>query len=137
MNWRRGRSVDDMRGYVDEQHALAQGGSPEDHTAVLPERGTHTRELIENTLPFRLSQVLPTNYLETIGAMIDAGIGWSVLPASLKRPNWVELDLPPMRRELAAIYDPKRQLGLSAQALLQALETTANTSAPIPPPPRP
>ncbi|QGG79730.1 LysR family transcriptional regulator [Litorivicinus lipolyticus] len=119
---------DDLCGFVDQSHPLAGGGDPAEHMAILPERGTYTRDLIEASLPFRLHQVLPTNYLETIGAMIDAGLGWSVLPAGLQRDNWARLPLPPMARELGVIYDPKRHLGASARGFLAALDSAANTA---------
>ncbi|MGB0957916.1 MAG: LysR family transcriptional regulator substrate-binding protein, partial [Litorivicinus sp.] len=115
-------------GFVDQAHPLATGGNPEQHMAILPERGTYTRDMIDAALPFRLQQVLPTNYLETIGAMIDAGLGWSVLPEGLKRDNWVRIPMPAMTRTLGVIHDPKRHLGVSARGFLAALDSAANTA---------
>ncbi len=55
------------------------------HAAVLPSRGTITRELIDSLLEGTdaLRIALETNYLETIRVMVSVGLGWSVLPSSM------------------------------------------------------
>ena len=51
------------------------------HKAVLPARGTFTREIIEQAFEQHHVDVdisLSTNYLETIKMLVSVGLGWSV-----------------------------------------------------------
>lgn len=72
-------------------HALAQRaciapGELAAHTAILPARGTTTREILENALaPHRVHVTtrMATNYLETIKMMASIDLGWSLLPRTL------------------------------------------------------
>ena len=102
-------------------HSLAN------HPAVLPARGTFTREVIEDMLPedVELKVRLSTNYLETIRMMVEIGLGWSVLPETMIQP---ELGLCPIKikgvhlsRQLGIVYHTERTLSNAAQAMCDLL----------------
>ncbi|MPV86795.1 LysR family transcriptional regulator [Ostreibacterium oceani] len=57
------------------------------YPAILPDEGTFTRRIIDDVLKSNELQcriAFTTNYLETIKVMVEAGLGWSVLPAIMK-----------------------------------------------------
>ncbi len=93
------------------------------YPAILPSRGTYTRELIDKTLA--LTQVetkLETHYLETIKMMVTVGLGWSLLP-----DNMLEEELRPkqrrdilIKRELGIVHHPRRTLSNAALAFIKA-----------------
>ena len=50
------------------------------YSAILPTRGTYTRQIFEHTMrkhKLELKVGLSTNYLETIKMMVSVGLGWS------------------------------------------------------------
>lgn len=105
--------------WVHPSHPLAVSQDAlQEHLALMPASGTHTRTLVEQALG-GLGEVLVSNYLETLAAMVDAGLGWSVLPERLVRPGWVDLVRPALTRELGAVVDPRRQQGNAAQRLIE------------------
>lgn len=56
------------------------------HPALLPARGTATREVLERRfapLGVEIKTSLSTNYLETLKTMASIGLGWSLLPRTL------------------------------------------------------
>lgn len=93
------------------------------HAAILPARGTYTRELIDKKLA--ISQVetkLETHYLETIKMLVSVGLGWSLLPS-----NMVEDELRPeqgqhivVERKLGIVHHPQRTLSNAALAFIDA-----------------
>ena len=96
------------------------------HPAVLPARGTTTREVIEAafrpadlTIPVRLE----TNYLETIKMMVSVGLGWSVLPRSMLGDELRALRVDGIRleRRLGVVWHGRRTLSNAAKAMLTAL----------------
>ncbi len=96
------------------------------HAAVLPARGTYTREVIEAafaprglTIPVRLE----TNYLETIKMMVNVGLGWSVLPRSMLGRELVPLTVRGMKlgRRLGVVRHARRTLSNAAEAMLATL----------------
>ena len=93
---------------------------------ILPEADTFTGKLVhqlfhKNHLP--LSVALATNYLETIKMLTHAGLGWSVLPASLVDEHLCVLPIQQkLTRTLGIVYHPKRPFSSAAQALLTLLE---------------
>ena len=110
---------DVLNWWVHPSHPLAADpeGTLTDHLALLPEAGTYTRTLIEGQVT--LGDTLVSNYLETLAAMVDAGLGWSVLPARLAQPHWVALRRPQLVRELGAITDPRRHGSVYSEALIR------------------
>ena len=67
------------------------------HSAILPDEGTFTRKIIdsvfkENNIHYQLA--FTTNYLETIKVMVEAGLGWSVLPKIMLNESLTHCQLP-------------------------------------------
>jgi DNA-binding transcriptional LysR family regulator len=94
--------------------------------AVLPTRGTVTRELVEAvfaehgaTLVTRLS----TNYLETIKMLVSVGLGWSVLPQIMLDEDVVALHVSKgrLKRRLGTVRHTGRTLSNAGRAMLGVL----------------
>lgn len=114
---------DQLRWWVHPSHALARRAEPlNQHLALMPQQGTYTRELVESALG-GLGEVLVSNYLETLAAMVDAGLGWSVLPERLVRDGWVDLGRPALHRTLGALIDPRREQGMAARRLIEICQS--------------
>lgn len=123
---------DALQFVVAAEHPLARARSVTlaqlvDQPAVLPGLGTYTGRIVVNAFRDRGLQLDPrmsTNYLETIGMLVGAGLGWSVLPKSLVGEGMVTLDCdaPPMHRVLGTVTNPQRTLSNAAKAFLQVLE---------------
>ncbi|MBI1425342.1 MAG: LysR family transcriptional regulator [Gammaproteobacteria bacterium] len=100
-----------------------------EHKAVLPARGTFTREIIEQAFGKHRVHVnisLSTNYLETIKMLVSVGLGWSVLPESMLSRDIVAIPTPglKLKRELGIVWHKARTLSNAAQALrTQLLQT--------------
>lgn len=121
------RWPDPMRFVVSPEHPLAQRGSCSlenlaEHQAILPASFTATYQrvaqlFLQQGLP--LNAQMPTNYLETIKMMTSVGLGWSILPLTMVDEYLVVLPVEPSpMRELGAVGLRHRQLGASAQALI-------------------
>jgi len=97
-----------------------------EHKAILPARGTFTREIIElaflkNKQDLNIS--MASNYLETIKMLVSVGLGWSILPEQmcgkdLKRIHIPELQL---KRELGLVWHGQRTLSNAAKVLQELL----------------
>ncbi len=103
-----------------------------DEPAVLPGMGTYTGRIVMDVFRDRGLQLHPTmstNYLETLGMLVGAGLGWSVLPESLIGEGVVRIDCgaPPKHRVLGAVTHPNRTLSNAAKAFLQVLRRHADT----------
>ncbi len=92
------------------------------YPAILPARGTYTRELIDRQLGLgTINTKLETHYLETIKMMVSVGMGWSLWPE-----NMLEDELKPaqgshivVERKLGIVHHPKRTLSNAARAFIQ------------------
>jgi len=99
-----------------------------EHTAILPARGTYTREVLERTLNplnIHLRVSLSTNYLETIKMMVDVGLGWSVLPVSmLDKKNYRLINVSGLKfeRTLGVVQHRERTLSNAANTLIGMLQ---------------
>lgn len=132
---------DQMHCVAAKNHALAktQKVMPEDlwdAPAILPPSGSYTRTLIDRALglgdastdepPQSKSSVtlLETHYLETIKAMVEIGLGWSVLPESMLDKKLKALTVAKVRitRDLGVIFHNKRTLSNAANAMLNLLK---------------
>ena len=119
---------------VHKDHPLARRSTIDltelaDHPAVLPDRSTFTHRVIAaalaraNTHP----QVrMTTNYLETIKMLVEIGLGWSALPATMVDGELTALDIQaeielPIRRELGIVTHRQRTLSGAALALQRAI----------------
>ncbi|HLR17535.1 MAG TPA: LysR family transcriptional regulator [Alcanivoracaceae bacterium] len=102
-----------------------------EYDALLPGANTFTRHIVEELFAERqlsLSVSLATNYLETLYMMVSVGLGWSVLPVTLKDPTTTSLatQTPLPKRYLGVVYHPERSLSNSAQQFLQVLQEHAS-----------
>ena len=93
-----------------------------EHKAILPARGTFTREIIEQA--FARQKQLPnismaSNYLETIKMLVSVGLGWSILPEQMCTKELKKLSVSELRlkRELGLVWHGRRTLSNAAQAL--------------------
>ncbi len=91
--------------------------------AVLPSRNTYTRGILERAvraagLELRLG--METNYLETLRMLAEAGLGWSLLPATQLTGNLVALRVPGLElaRRLGAVTHRERSLSNAARRMI-------------------
>jgi DNA-binding transcriptional LysR family regulator len=97
-----------------------------DYPAILPAKGTYTRELLESDLVpggLTLKVGMTTNYLETIKMMVSVGLGWSVLPLSMMSEELLalEVDAIELARQLGVVRHRSRTLSNAARAMLDTL----------------
>jgi len=93
------------------------------HPAILPARGTYTRELIDQQLGLpSVNSKLETHYLETIKMMVEVGMGWSLWPE-----NMLEDTLKPkqgrdivVERQLGIVRHPQRTLSNAGRTFIDA-----------------
>lgn len=103
-----------------------------DFTAILPTRGTYTRQIFEQTLQkhkLQLKVGLSTNYLETIKMMVSVGLGWSVLPRSMLSKELKTLDIIDIKleRKLGIVCHSGHTLSNAAKAMSDMLKSYTTT----------
>lgn len=113
-------------------HALAKKtqiapGELSAHTAILPARGTTTREILENALAPHRAHVatrMSTNYLETIKMMASIDLGWSLLPRTLLDDDLhaFEVDELQLERTLGIVHHLDRTLSNAARRFISLVE---------------
>jgi DNA-binding transcriptional LysR family regulator len=122
---------------VSRQHALASEGSCTikrllKYAAILPSRGTYTRQLIDDALGLddSVNTLLETHYLETIKAMVQAGLGWSMLPQSMLDESLTALDIKQVRttRQLGTVVHSMRTKSNAANAMINLLMTYSDSA---------
>jgi len=95
------------------------------YAAILPSRGTYTRQLIDDALGLDASvnTLLETHYLETIKAMVKTGLGWSMLPQSMLDESLTALDIKHVRttRQLGTVVHSMRTKSNAANAMINLL----------------
>lgn len=117
---------------IGKTHALSKkrtirAGQLAEHAAILPARGTYTREVLERAfapLGIDLHVSLSTNYLETIKMMVDVGLGWSVLPVSmLDKKHYRQIHVAGLKfeRTLGIVQHRERTLSNAAATLIEML----------------
>ena len=97
-----------------------------DFPAILPAKGTYTREVLEQTFAPRelaLHIGMTTNYLETIRMLVGIGLGWSVLPRNMLDHDLHALDVPglSLSRQLGVVRHRARTLSNAAHAMIETL----------------
>lgn len=97
------------------------------YSAILPTRGTYTRQIFEHTLKkhkLDLKVGLSTNYLETIKMMVSVGLGWSVLPRSMlnEELRTLKIDGIKLERKLGVVWHSGHTLSNAAHAMSKLLE---------------
>jgi len=115
---------------VSRDHALAADSTRSrskllQHAAILPSRGTYTRKLIDAalTIDASVNTLLETHYLETIKAMVQAGLGWSMLPLSMLDDSLAALDIKHVHttRQLGIVTHAMRTKSNAANAMISLL----------------
>lgn len=104
------------------------------YDAILPDRGTLTRKLIDRYLDTHDCQAkvtMETNYLETLRMMSKIGIGWTVLPeimidkSEMQIFDFVDSDI---SRKLGIVRNRNRSLSNAARAMCEALVNATETT---------
>ena len=101
------------------------------YPAVLPDRSTFTHRVIAAALARADThpQVrMTTNYLETIKMLVEIGLGWSALPATMVSRGLKELTVTgpidlPISRHLGIVTHRNRTLSSAAEALINAVKS--------------
>jgi DNA-binding transcriptional LysR family regulator len=103
------------------------------HPAILPGLNTYTGQIVKSlfdrrSLPMQIA--IATNYLETIRMMASVGLGWTVLPRSMRDPSLATLPIRDARieRTLGVVHHEGRSLSRAARAFIDALESFENTN---------
>lgn len=120
---------DPMHCVVAADHPLAKGKVTRKQLlaqpSILPSSDTYTRALINRALKLgdNTNILMETNYLETIKAMVETGIGWGVIPDSMLDDSLrvIEIKNIKMQRELGVVFHKARTRSSPANALLQLL----------------
>ncbi|MCR9258299.1 MAG: LysR family transcriptional regulator [Pseudomonadaceae bacterium] len=97
-----------------------------DQPCVLPGAGTFTGRIVLQRFSEQgllLTPTMSTNYLETIGMLVNVGLGWSVLPRSMiGELSVLSVDCAPMSRALGHVINPARTLSNAASAFVDVLK---------------
>jgi len=125
---------------VQKDHALARRKKLDlvelsRHPAILPGLNTYTGQIIKSlfdrhNLPMQIN--IATNYLETIRMMASVGLGWTVLPRSMRETSLATLAVSNvhLERTLGVLHHESRSLSRAAQAFIDALHTFAPADNP-------
>lgn len=96
--------------------------------AILPGLNTYTGQIVKNLfdrrgLPMQIA--IATNYLETIRMMASVGLGWTVLPRSMRDASLSTLPVrnAGIERVLGAVHHEGRSLSRAARAFIEALDS--------------
>jgi DNA-binding transcriptional LysR family regulator len=101
------------------------------YPAILPGLNTYTGQIIKALFDrhqLQLEVSLATNYLETIRMMASVGLGWTVLPRTMRDESLVSLSLRnvTLRRELGIVYHRGRSLSRAARAFIEAVTASGS-----------
>lgn len=96
------------------------------YPAILPEKGTYTRELLDGyfaKFDMQPQVKLSNNYLETIKMMVSVGLGWSVLPQTLIDHTLTTIKTPgcAASRSLGLVTHKNRTLSPAAQKMVNLI----------------
>ena len=121
---------------VARDHPLLLAGSGADttlelrelarHPAILPGLNTYTGQIVKRLFDrhdLHLQVSMATNYLETIRMMASVGLGWTVLPRSMRDESLQSLRLQDVaiERTLGLVYHRGRSLSRAARAFSDAV----------------
>jgi len=99
-----------------------------EHGVLIQSHSTHTRDIIDQALKLDsdIKIIMESNYLETIKAMIQNGLGWGVLPESMIDNSLHKLKIKgvKMERHLGILLHESRTLSSSANALMATLKNS-------------
>jgi len=96
------------------------------YPAVLPGLNTYTGQIVKRLFDrheLDLQVSMATNYLETIRMMASVGLGWTVLPRSMKDVSLIALNVEhiTIERTLGLVYHRDRSLSRAARAFIDSL----------------
>jgi DNA-binding transcriptional LysR family regulator len=96
------------------------------HRAILPGLNTYTGQIVSSLFAdsqLKLNSSMATNYLETIKMLVDIGLGWSVIPATMLDNDVCTIDIPGVKinRSLGYICHQDRSLSNAGQAFIEQL----------------
>jgi len=126
--------TDPMEVVVSHDHPLAKQKSVTvrqltEFGVLIQSHSTHTRNIIDGALKLDddIKIIMESNYLETIKAMIQNGLGWGVLPESMIDDSLQRIKITgvKMERHLGVLLHASRTLSSSANALLETLKNSA------------
>ncbi len=124
--------LDSMQCVCATDHPLAQSRNAtakqlSKHGVLLQSHNTHTRDIIDNSLMLDADTkiIMESNYLETIKAMIQNGLGWGVLPESMIDTSLHRIHIRGVRmeRHLGIMFHASRTLSSPASALVDMLKS--------------
>lgn len=98
------------------------------YSCVLPSRNTETYQIMARRFEaagLQMKAQMETNNLETLKMLVEAGIGWSLLPSTMLKSDDITV-LPSgleLRRELGMVFHSRRSLSNAAQALKNLILT--------------
>ncbi|MBR9868455.1 MAG: LysR family transcriptional regulator [Oceanospirillales bacterium] len=100
------------------------------YPAILSGSATFTRQLANlqfSQLGLQPDTTMSTNYLDTIRMMVQIGLGWSLLPDTMTENSLsiLNVDVPPVTRELGYITHKERTLSNAARHFIHLLEQAA------------
>ena len=96
------------------------------HPAILPGLNTYTGQIVKRLFDrhdLHLQVSMATNYLETIRMMASVGLGWTVLPRSMRDDSLASLQLGgvTIERTLGVVYHRGRSLSRAARAFADSV----------------
>ena len=94
--------------------------------AVLPGLNTYTGQIVKRLFDrheLQLQVSMATNYLETVRMMASVGLGWTVLPRSMKDASLATIEVCDisMERTLGLVYHRSRSLSRAARGFTETL----------------
>jgi len=97
------------------------------HPAILPGLNTYTGQIIKRLFDssgLELKVTLATNYLETIRMMASVGLGWTILPRSMRDDSLATLTVQEVaiERTLGLVYHRGRSLSRAARAFIETVK---------------
>jgi len=112
---------------------LRQGERPSlaslsQHPAIVPGMNTYTGQIIKRLFDehgLQLQVSMATNYLETIRMMASVGLGWTILPRSMRDDSLaiIEVTEVAIERTLGLVYHRGRSLSRAARAFIDAVQS--------------
>jgi len=114
-----------------KNHALAQEKTTSlvsllNYPAILPGKGTHTREIILSSLSSIRDGIqtgMATNYMEVLKMLASIGLGWSALPHTLIDESLfvVHIKNIEISRSLGIVVHQERTLSNAAKAMMETI----------------
>ncbi|MBT5006249.1 MAG: LysR family transcriptional regulator [Halieaceae bacterium] len=124
---------------IAKDHELLRSGNTPDlqamsrHPAILPGLNTYTGQIIKRLFDshgLQLEVSLATNYLETIRMMASVGLGWTILPRSMRDESLATIDVASVaiERTLGLIYHRGRSLSRAAKAFIESTQALGDSA---------